>query len=140
MSRERGENLLWEDAKALVRDQESVIKCVHKPDAWANFPRRTRGESPEDYDKRTVGYKKASELIFAARVVDRLSMLFGDGEYGDDVGARVRRISDRLAQEPLSHDPRRGRGDRLLRTRIGYQGNKIARRRQAPGQSRSIVC
>lgn len=84
MSRERGENLLWEDAKALVRDQEAVIKCVHKPDAWANFPRRTKTDTAEGYQSRVEGYKKASSLIFAARVVDRLSMLFGDGEYGDD--------------------------------------------------------
>lgn len=84
MSRERGEDLLWENAKALVRDQEAVIKCVHKPDAWANFPRRAPRETPQDYNRRTESYKKRSGLVFAARVVDRLSMLFGDGEYGDD--------------------------------------------------------
>jgi hypothetical protein len=84
MSRERGEDLLYEDAKALVRDQESVIKCVHKPDAWANFPKRSAGEPAEAYDKKTEGYKKRAPLLFAARVVDRMSMLFGDGEYGDD--------------------------------------------------------
>lgn len=84
MGKERGENLLWEDAKALVRDQESVIKLVHKPDAWAAFPRRSAGESPESYGKRTDTFKKGAPLVFAARVVDRLSMLFGDGEFGDD--------------------------------------------------------
>src|SRR5688500_10590868 len=84
MSRERGEDLLWEATKALVRDQESVIKVVHKPDAWANFPRRTAGEDAAQYGKKVEGYKKAQPLPFGARVVDRLSMLFGDGEYGDD--------------------------------------------------------
>lgn len=84
MSADIGEDLLFEDAKALVRDQESVLKLVHKPDAWANFPKKQGGELPGDYLKRTDSYKKGAGLPFAARVVDRLSMLFGDGEYGDD--------------------------------------------------------
>lgn len=84
MSADVGEDLLFEDAKALVRDQESVFKLVHKPDAWANFPKKSANEQPEDYLKRTESYKKGQGLPFAARVVDRLSMLFGDGEYGDD--------------------------------------------------------
>lgn len=84
MGRERGEDLLYEYVKALVRDQEAVLKAVHKPDAWANFPKRISGESPSDYQDRTDSYKKHAALPFGARVVDRLSMLFGDGEYGDD--------------------------------------------------------
>lgn len=84
MGADVGEDLVFEDAKALVRDQESVFKLVHKPDAWAVFPKRAGGETTDDYEARTASWKKGKGLPFAARVVDRLSMLFGDGEYGDD--------------------------------------------------------
>lgn len=85
-----GENLIYEAAAALVRDAESVIKVAHRPDAWADFPVRagdpedpTSVESADDYDRRADAFKKTSPLPFAMRVVDRESMLFGDGEWGD---------------------------------------------------------
>lgn len=84
IERETGEPLIFADAKALVRDQESVIKFVHKSDAWASFPKKETGEKPEAFDKRVLAYKKGAGMVFSARVVDRLSMLFGDGEYGDE--------------------------------------------------------
>lgn len=129
MSRERGENLLWEDAKALVRDQESVIKCVHKPDAWASFPRRTKGEDPDEYQKRTEGYKKSSEMIFAARVVDRLSMLFGDGEYGDDWALEYGEYSTDWLKSRYKMVPEDGEGSGYY-VQTDTEGQKIARRRK----------
>ena len=65
-----------------MRDAESVIKMVHRPDAWGNFPRRV-DESAEEYLSKTVEYKKGSPLPFAMRCVDRLQLIFDDGEWGD---------------------------------------------------------
>ena len=82
MDKEVGENVPYEACKALVRDAESVIKHVHRADAWGDFPRRT-DEDAETYMGKVAEYKKGSPLPFAWRCVDRLSLLFGDGEWGD---------------------------------------------------------
>ena len=83
---------IYASMKNLVRDGESVIKVVHRPDAYADFPRRLDDEDPEEYLKRAVRFKKSKRrtpsgnavvLPFAWRVVDRLQMLFGEGEFGD---------------------------------------------------------
>lgn len=86
MNRDLGDDVIYESTKALVRDQESVVKIVHRPDAWATFFRRKPGESPDAYQKRFASDKQqpGTAMPFAWRVVDRLSMLFGDGEYGDE--------------------------------------------------------
>lgn len=84
LNKEIGQDAIYESAKALVRDGESVLKVVHRPDAWANFPKREGDENAEDYDERADKFVKTTPLPFAWRVVDRLSMLFGNGEYGDD--------------------------------------------------------
>lgn len=84
MNKALGEDVVYESTKALVRDSESVVKVVHRPDAWASFPERAKGENAEGYEKRVETYKKGGPVPFAWRVVDRLSMLFGDGEFGDD--------------------------------------------------------
>ncbi len=84
MNKEINQDAVYESARALVRDGESVLKVVHRPDAWANFPARTEDEIAVDYDSRADKYVKTNPLPFAWRVVDRLSMLFGNGEYGDD--------------------------------------------------------
>lgn len=107
LNRRLGLDLVFESTKALVRDGESVIKVVHRPDAWANFPARERGEDAKPYNDRVDRYKKESGAPFAWRVVDRLQMLFGDGEFGDDwaleygeypapyLGRRYRMVLDR---------------------------------------------
>lgn len=77
------QDVKYEAVRQLVRDQESVIKVVHRPDAWANFPKRARGESADTYNQRADDFKK-NAFPFGWRVVDRLQMLFGDGEFGDD--------------------------------------------------------
>jgi hypothetical protein len=82
MNKEVGENTPYEAVKGLVRDSEAVIKTVHRGDAWGDFPRRT-DEDAEAYLAKTVEYKKGSPLPFAWRNVDRLQMIFGDGEWGD---------------------------------------------------------
>lgn len=84
MARELGEDALMESAKCLIRDGESVLKVVHKPDAWANFPGRGKGQDADEYNKEADSFLKGAKLPFAWRIVDRLSMIFGDGEYGDD--------------------------------------------------------
>lgn len=77
-------DMIHESTKALVRDEESVLKVVHRPDAWAAFPERGKSEGAGAYLKRRESEKRRSRLPTAWRVVDRLSMLFGDGEFGDD--------------------------------------------------------
>lgn len=86
MNKDQSDDMIYESTKALVRDEESVLKVVYRPDAWANFPVRGPKESATDFTKRTESYKKQfdTRLPYAWRVVDRLSMLFGDGEFGDD--------------------------------------------------------
>lgn len=84
LDKEIGENAAIESTKALIRDGESVLKVVHRPDAWASFPEREADEEAEAYSGRADRYKKGQPVPFAWRVVDRLSMLFGDGEFGDD--------------------------------------------------------
>lgn len=79
---QNGKDTIHEDAKECVRDGESVIKVVHRPDAWAHFPKRVGDEDADDYNKRADRFKKGAPIPFAWRTVDRLSMLFGEGEYG----------------------------------------------------------
>lgn len=84
LNKDLGEDAVYESTFALVRDGESVLKGVHKPDAWANFPQREKGERAGDYVERLEREKKKRSLPYAWRVVDRLSMLFSEGEFGDE--------------------------------------------------------
>lgn len=116
MDDDLGENVPYESAKALVRDTESVIKVVHKPDAWAHFPRREKGEDGEAYLRREEGFRKGAGLPLAWRVVDRLTTVFGDEEWGDGwviehgeypkayLGRRYEMVRD---EEGRLRDPRR---------------------------------
>src|SRR6185295_4925584 len=52
LDKEIGENTAIESTKALIRDGESVLKVVHRPDAWASFPERETDELPEKYSQR----------------------------------------------------------------------------------------
>lgn len=83
MTKELKEDVVYEAPRALVRDGESVIKVVHKPDAWANFPERLKADSADDYNDKADRYKMRAPFPIAWRVVDRFSMVFGDGEFGD---------------------------------------------------------
>lgn len=82
----QNEDVTYKSALNLVCDSESVVKTVHRPDAWANFPvRDVDKESPNQYIRRAARYRKGGVVApFARRVVDRLQMVFGDGEYGDE--------------------------------------------------------
>jgi hypothetical protein len=83
MSDEVGEDVVYEDVKAIIRDREAVVKVVHRPDAWASFPDRKRDETADTYKERVARGKKSSRLPMAWRLIDRKSMLFEDGEFGD---------------------------------------------------------
>jgi hypothetical protein len=83
MDKITGEDSCYESSRALIRDGESVLKVVHRPDSWAVYPRREKKESADEYNARFDKFKKG-RLPFAWRLVDRLSMVFGDGEFGDD--------------------------------------------------------
>jgi hypothetical protein len=83
MNKSLGTDVIYESTAALVRDGQSVIKFVHRPDAWANFPERGEGEDPDDYQARADNYKRGVDLPFAWRVVDRLATVWDDGEFGD---------------------------------------------------------
>lgn len=83
MDKAIGFDVPQEACSHMVRDTESVIKVVHRPEAWATFP--VRGdEHPDDYQKKAETYKKGSPFPFAWRTLDRLSYLPGDGEFGDE--------------------------------------------------------
>ncbi len=91
MDRETNETVFYEAGKALVRDGESVIKIIPRADAWANFPnyraRRNKEpvyNSPEAYMQAVSDFKRSSPFPMAWRVIDRLQMVFGDGEFGDE--------------------------------------------------------
>lgn len=115
LDKEIGEDTAIESSKALIRDGESVLKVVHRPDAWANFPKR-EGDDTESYSNKVERYKKGGAPIpIAWRVVDRLSMKFQDGEFGDEwaieygeyprpyLGRRYGMIED---QDKLLTDPK----------------------------------
>lgn len=82
------QDLIHQSALNLVADSESVIKVVHRPEAWANFPVRgelRENESARAFNDRAERHRKGGVRDpFAGRVVDRLQMVFGDGEYGDE--------------------------------------------------------
>lgn len=84
MDKEQNLDMAIESAKALIRDGESVLKVVHRPDAWANFPKRARNEDADTFLKKAEKYKKGAPLPFAWRVVDRLTTVWQDGEFGDE--------------------------------------------------------
>lgn len=79
-----GMRVLHENVKALVRDAESVIKVVDRRDAWANFPKLNPGDDSGSYERRVDDFKRGQPFPYAWRVVDRLQMIFGDGEFGDE--------------------------------------------------------
>jgi len=83
LNKQTGEDTIYASTAALVRDGESVIKLVHVPDAWAAFPTSAGIPSAEALKKQEQ-FKKGADLPFAWRCVDRLSTVWGDGEYGDE--------------------------------------------------------
>lgn len=83
MSKAVEEDVPYEAAKSMVRDAESVIKTVVRNEAWANFPKRT-DEDADEYLKKVETFTKGSPFPYAWRNVDRLQMVPGDGEFGDE--------------------------------------------------------
>ena len=61
LAKETGEDAIYADTAALVRDGEAALKVVHKPDAWANFP-RMGGDDPEETLRAQDEYKRNAEL------------------------------------------------------------------------------
>jgi hypothetical protein len=84
LNKETGSDLAWDSTFGHVRDGESVVKVVHRPDAWARFPERDDGEDADEYRKRAERYKRGVDLPIAWTVVDRQSMVYEGGEYGDE--------------------------------------------------------
>ncbi len=81
--KELGTDIVYDLTFGTVRDGESVLNVVHRPDAWANFPERNTDEDPDDYKRRVREYKRGVDLPIAWRVVDRLCCVYEGGEYGD---------------------------------------------------------
>ena len=77
LNKELGQDIIYNLSAQLVRDGESVLKIVHRPDAWANFP---GGVDTEEQDN----YKKLADFPIAWRDIDRLCIVYENGEYGDD--------------------------------------------------------
>lgn len=111
MDKDVGIDVPYEACAAMVRDCESVIKVVHRPDAWATFPRRDAGEDPTSYVKRAETYKKGSPIPFAWQCVDRLSYLPGEGEFGDEYCLEYGEYSRRYlaTRYGMREDPDTGR-------------------------------
>jgi hypothetical protein len=84
MDKALGMKVLHENVKALVRDAESVIKVVDRREAWATFPKLNPGDDAGGYERRLDDFKKGQPFPYAWRVIDRLQMIFGDGEFGDE--------------------------------------------------------
>jgi len=84
MDKAVGFDVPQEACAQMVRDCESVIQVVHRPDAWATFPARTLGDDPTAYLDKAETYKKGAPFPFAWRPLDRLAYLPGEGEFGDD--------------------------------------------------------
>jgi hypothetical protein len=81
-----GRDIIWNLTYQHVRDGESVLKVVHRPDAWANFPERETDEPADSYSKRALDAQKRGgvDLPIAWRDVDRMSIVYEGGEYGDE--------------------------------------------------------
>lgn len=111
MDKDVGIDVPYEACAAMVRDCESVIKVVHRPDAWATFPRRDVDEDPTSYVKRAETYKKGSPIPFAWRTLDRLSYLPGDGEFGDEYCLEYGEYGRRYlaSRYGMREDPQTGR-------------------------------
>jgi len=77
LNKERQTDLQFNLTAQHVRDGESVLKVVHRPDAWANFP---QGLAANDQDV----WKRNADFPIAWRDIDRLQVLYEDGEYGDE--------------------------------------------------------
>lgn len=75
-NKETNTDIDYNTAAALVRDGESILKVVHRSDAWANFP---EGKTADQQDM----WKRGVNLPIAMRDVDRLNVLYEGGEYGD---------------------------------------------------------
>ncbi len=84
--RDNEADAIYMSSRYLVRDSESVLKVVDRANAWANFPTREADEAPEKFLKRRERAKMGKPIPFASRLVDRLNMVFGDGEYGTEWG------------------------------------------------------
>ena len=77
LNKERQTDLQFNLTAQHVRDGESILKVVHRPDAWANFP---QGLAADDQDV----WKRNADFPIAWRDIDRLQVLYDDGEYGDE--------------------------------------------------------
>lgn len=75
-NKELSTDIIHNLAAQQVRDGSSVLKVVHRPDAWANFP---LGADRATQDS----YKLSAPFPIAWRDIDRLSTVFDGGEYGD---------------------------------------------------------
>lgn len=83
-NKQLGKDIIYNLTAQLVRDGESVLKVVHRPDAWANFPERETDEETADEVKgRQEEYKRGIDLPIAWLPVDRLQCVYEGGEYGD---------------------------------------------------------
>ncbi|MFA6046569.1 MAG: hypothetical protein WC718_16410 [Phycisphaerales bacterium] len=85
VNKERQQDIVFNLAYQHVRDGESVLKVVHRPDAWANFPERDEGEDADTYLKRARNFQRSGvDMPLVWRDIDRLSVVYENGEYGDD--------------------------------------------------------
>ncbi len=83
-SKDLGRDIIAINTANHVRDGEAVMKVVHRKDAWARFPKRDETESADDYNDRVRDYKRGIDLPISWLDIDRLSILYEGGDYGDN--------------------------------------------------------
>ena len=77
MNKEMSTDIQFNLTAQHVRDGESILKVAHRKDAWAAFP---TGMSVSEQDT----WKRSADFPIAWRDIDRLSVLYEGGEYGDE--------------------------------------------------------
>ncbi len=85
LNKERGQDINYNLTYQLVRDGDSVLKVLHRPEAWANFPlRESDRQDGEELLGKQKDFKLSADLPILWRDVDRMSLVYEGGEYGDD--------------------------------------------------------
>lgn len=85
LNKERGQDINYNLTYQLVRDGDSVLKVLHRPEAWANFPlRESDSDDGEELLRKQRDYKISADLPLLWRDVDRMCLVYEGGEYGDE--------------------------------------------------------
>lgn len=136
LCKETGSDLIYDTTAALVRDGESVLKVAHRPDAWANFPKRAGDEDADEYRESVEAYKRGIDLPLAWRVVDRLCCVYEGGEYGDNWVIEYGEYAKPYLRS--RYGLRDGASGQLVNPRAALEGTPLPEGLQASSTGRSV--